>query len=99
MRLIDADAVLRDNKDLADREIDHPKIQTTLREVIEDAATVRYAKGHWKSVRGIIANLIVCSECGADINITNGDDLEFYSHNFKYCPYCGAYMREAGEQC
>lgn len=39
-RLIDADRVLRDNADFADREVIHPSIQVTLRDFLDDAPTV-----------------------------------------------------------
>ena len=38
------------------------------------------------------AHLIICSNCGADINITAEEYLEYYKRNFRYCPYCGAKM-------
>ena len=40
MRLIDADALLEQNKELADHEIEHPKYQITLREVVEECPTI-----------------------------------------------------------
>ncbi len=41
MRLIDADAFVENNKDLVDREIEHPKYQNTVRELINDAPTIK----------------------------------------------------------
>lgn len=41
MRLIDADALKEENKDIIDCEIDHPKYQDTLRELIDQAPTIK----------------------------------------------------------
>ena len=40
MRLIDADKVIADNAGIIDCEIDHPKYQDTLREIIDSAETI-----------------------------------------------------------
>lgn len=40
MRLIDADAFIEENKNIIDCEIDHPKYQDTLRQLINLAPTV-----------------------------------------------------------
>ena len=40
MRLIDADKVIADNAGIIDCEIDHPKYQDTLREIIDSAESV-----------------------------------------------------------
>ena len=40
MRLIDVDKVIADNVEIIDCEIDHPKYQDTLREIINSAETV-----------------------------------------------------------
>ena len=40
MRLIDADKVIADNAEIIDCEIDHPKYQDTVREIIDSAETV-----------------------------------------------------------
>lgn len=47
MRLIDADAFIEENQDIIDCEIDHPKYQDTLRELIDDAPTVERPHGEW----------------------------------------------------
>lgn len=44
-RLIDADKYIKDNKDIIGCEIDHPRYQDTLRELINDAPTVIEAEG------------------------------------------------------
>lgn len=48
MRLIDADALIEKNADIIDCEIDHPKYQDTLREIIENAP---------------IIDIVRCGEC------------------------------------
>ena len=40
MRLIDADKVIANNAEIIDCEIDHPKYQDTLREIIDSAETI-----------------------------------------------------------
>lgn len=40
MRLINADVFIEENKEIIDCEIDHPKYQDTLRELIDEAPTV-----------------------------------------------------------
>ena len=48
MRLIDADAFIEENKDIIDCEIDHPKYQDTLRDLINNAPTVEARQhGEW----------------------------------------------------
>lgn len=44
-RLIDADALIEANAELADCDFIHPRIESTLREVIEDAPTIIEAEG------------------------------------------------------
>lgn len=44
-RLIDADKYIKDNIDIIGCEIDHPRYQDTLRELINDAPTVIEAEG------------------------------------------------------
>ena len=39
-----------------------------------------------------LAHLLICSNCGADINITAEEHLEYYKRDFRYCPHCGAKM-------
>lgn len=40
MRLIDADALLENNPDFADRDFIHPMYDTTLRDIVDDAPTI-----------------------------------------------------------
>ena len=47
MRLIDADKVIADNAEIIDCEIDHPKYQDTLREIIDSAETVDAVEVVW----------------------------------------------------
>ena len=44
MRLIDADKFLEEHKEIADCEIDHPKYQDTVRELIMSAPTIELLK-------------------------------------------------------
>ena len=39
-RYIDADEFLEDNKEFADREIEHPRYQETVRELIDEAPSI-----------------------------------------------------------
>ena len=39
-KYIDADEFLEDNKELADREIEHPRYQETVRELIDEAPSI-----------------------------------------------------------
>ncbi len=41
MRIIDVDAFLENNKEFADREFEHPMYQATLRELIDEAPTIK----------------------------------------------------------
>ena len=41
IRLIDADAFIEENKEIIDCEIDHPKYQDTIRELIDQAPTIK----------------------------------------------------------
>lgn len=47
-RLIDADAYKEQNNDILDCEIDHPKYQDTLRELIDNAPTIIEAESEGK---------------------------------------------------
>lgn len=47
MRLIDADAFIKENEEIIDCEINHPKYQDTLRELISQAPTVERPHGEW----------------------------------------------------
>lgn len=54
--------------------------------------------GKWKIHDGILAHLLVCSNCGNEINITEAIHLDYYKKHFKYCPNCGcAMVEEQGE--
>lgn len=85
-RLIDADEFLVTNKVLADCEIEHPKYQETVRELINDAPTVEaepVRHGHWIKDNDEYDK---CSICG---------NLHHYSESYGYyCQHCGARMDE-----
>lgn len=92
MRLIDADAFKQRNERLL--KCDFPYIcEETLEELIDDAPTIEERKeGKWIDDRG----LYMCSSCGklwthwwARIVPLNQMCKEL-----RYCPYCGADMRE-----
>ena len=89
MRLIDADALLEQNAELADREIEHPKYQVTLREVVDEMPTIEERKtGKWihdepkDAIEAIFLARPKCSECGFEI-----------AYETHFCPNCGADMR------
>jgi len=61
---------------------------------VDHAPTIEERKtGKWevKLIRPI-AHLLICSNCGAEINITEEAHLEYYKRDFRYCPHCGARM-------
>lgn len=86
-RLIDADAFIKENKDIIDCEIDHPKYQDTLRELISQAPTVERPHGEWIYKGG----KYWCSSCGEKA-IYHSHVKEPLPHLTNYCPNCGASM-------
>ena len=66
-RLIDADRFIKENAEIIDCEINHPKYQETLRELIDEAPTVERPHGEWEFFGN---NLFKCTHCGyiADAN-------------------------------
>ena len=89
-RLIDADAFIKENKDIIDCEIDHPKYQDTLRELISQAPTVERPHGEWiekyYSIDVVGVSHFKCSKCWKEIT-TNGKPYNF-------CPKCGSDNRK-----
>lgn len=88
MRLIDADALIEQNKELADQEIEHPKYQMTLREVVDWMPTIEERKkGKWIELepKGVWTSVYHCSECGGAVMSCKVDLPE-------YCGHCGARM-------
>lgn len=81
MRLIDADAFIEENKGIIDCEIDHPKYQDTLRELINNAPTVERPHGEWIPV-DIEEWVFRCSLC---------HDISTFES--KFCGNCGARMK------
>lgn len=95
MRLIDADKFLEEHEEIADCEIDNPKYQDTIRELIESAPTaiqkvIRVQKKHIVSVsryaysltgvyQQIVEELIDSGELVIERKI-NSDILEFIWH-------------------
>ena len=61
MRLIDADAFIKENAEIIDCEIDHPKYQDTLRELIDEAPTVKQPHGEWEQIGEMTYK---CTRCG-----------------------------------
>lgn len=83
MRLIDADAFIKENQEIIDCEIDHPKYQDTLRELIAQAPTVERPHGEWVNYVDDFGNhVVMCTRCC----ITN-------EYDSGYCPHCGAKMQ------
>ena len=109
MRLIDADALMeilttaiRNMKDMAkflDAE-DDPEIQqmeikayTDIANGIKGMPTIEERKtGKWV-VDDIAENIFRCSICGADAPVDSTSGCEYKS---RYCPNCGADMRDRG---
>lgn len=82
MRLIDADAFIEENAEIIDCEIDHPKYQDTLRELIDEAPTVERPHGEWET-KTIINNRTgekeiysFCPCCGASYPKKEGGEAE-----------------------
>lgn len=76
MRLIDADKFLKDNKEIIDCQIDHPKFQDTLRELIDSAETV-------DAVR-----MVRCKDCNYCTEITPLDALDEGYTDVLPQPFC-----------
>ena len=85
-RYIDAEKFLEDNKEFADREFIHPKIQATLRDIVDEAPAADVAPvihAHWKITHPYLE--LMCSRCG-----------EVADQEYMYC-HCGAKMDEESE--
>jgi len=68
-RYIDADAFLENNKEFADRELEHPRYQETLRELIDDAPSidiVRCGECKWYN----------CGACFRDDGVNNSRNVD-----------------------
>lgn len=83
MRLIDIDAFLERNKDFIDRDIEHPSIQTTIRELIEDEPLIKTDEINGRATWLEDRYNYTCSACRGN--------AEFH---YDYCPNCGAKMNE-----
>lgn len=87
MRLIDADALLRD---LNNR---NTPFNAKINEAIIFAPTVDlYKHGRWIN-KGF--EPIRCSVCGITVDAING--IPWAIKSFNYCPHCGAKMDEGKE--
>lgn len=79
-RYIDADALKEENKTIIDCEIEHPKYQNTVREIIDSAPTIE---------------IVRCKECKwvEEHQFTNGSQLECHCKYKEYekDPYCCSY--------
>lgn len=89
MRLIDADDYKERYKDIIDCEIDHPKYQDTLKELIDSMQTILEANkaeqtAEWKLVTKP-------SDMFAGYRCSNCTELVYGKTN--YCPNCGARMK------
>ena len=91
MRLIDADDYKKKYKDIIDCEIDHPKYQDTLKELIDSMPTIFEANKAEKTAEWILKDGIFgaayCSKC----------DYELHTDDTNYCPNCGARMKGVEE--
>lgn len=78
MRLIDADAFLKRNEELADCDFYHPKIGSTLQDIVDMEPTVG------ETTRPVFnGRFWECEECGheySDILVVK---------KYSYCPWCG----------
>ena len=98
MRLIDADAFIEENAEIIDCEINHPKYQDTIRELIDEAPTVEARQhGEWicEGAMADYTNVLVfrCSVCEEHF-VGHAEDKK--SRHF--CPNCGADMRKEGDK-
>lgn len=93
MRLIDADALKKNNWRLLHCDFPHLS-EMTLEELIDEAPTIDAVParhGHWivnpKTQEGY------CSECKSDMPVMM-DDWHYKNLATEYCPSCGAKMYE-----
>ena len=96
MRLIDADALLENNPDFADRDFIHPMYDTTLRDIVDDAPTidaVPVVHGEWVRVENDDSYHYECSRCGERPLYSKYGDVVLSGT----CPMCGARM-DGGER-
>lgn len=49
-------------------------------------------RGHWGLKKRLGLDILCCSECEREINTTEYG--EYYEKDFKFCPHCGAEMKE-----
>lgn len=75
---------------------EHYAYETIKRETMEapgvviapwDFEVIEFKRGRWYLAND--GDGVVCSECGTDFCVLLNEVM-----NFKYCPNCGAYMRE-----
>lgn len=109
-RYIDAEKFLEDNKEFADREFIHPRIQTTLRDLVDEAPTADgtpVVHAHWTDKEEVYGSLVyrfqVCSNCHTKYDTTTmatccafipSDAFGAEDGKFPKCPVCGAWMDE-----
>lgn len=100
-RLIDADRFIKENAEIIDCEINHPKYQDTIRELIDKAPTITipvakldttndFAEWVFDSKFTEFGNpygTYKCSSCGGHS-----------SNKYFFCMWCGADMRKEGEK-
>lgn len=89
-RLIDADALIKDVKDLPNCPNGYSGTydKACIIGLIEDAPTIEERKGKWINHRNDMGhNIADCSECG--------EAMQWYDPDTSpnYCPNCGADMR------
>lgn len=105
-RLIDADALIEDYRDIIDCEIDHCKYQNTVREIIDSAQTIEPPKKLIASITVDTEDLVKRIKDEFEPKhgswMYNGDGEYMCSECHKsvtwkttrYCPHCGARMED-----
>lgn len=94
-KYIDTEKFLEDNKEFADREFIHPRIQTTLRDLVDDAPAADVAPvvhGHWiVTDNGVNGKTADCSVCGSHFVYFKG---HLQIDKMPGCPKCLSKMDE-----
>lgn len=86
MRLIDADALIKEIHDIFT-----PYEEETVKRALQYAPTVDRPQGEWKKRLGSI-NCSVCKRSNWS------DSFEYTVRRFKFCPNCGARMKGVGDE-
>lgn len=87
INLIDADKFKEENKELLDCEIEHSRIQVTLRQLIDEAPVIGYLRGEWI----LTDNMNYSPFDGSSPTVKTCSVCKFkYSDKriFNFCPNC-----------